>query len=307
MPEVLVAGEALVDLVPDSPRPLPEVESFSRRAGGAPANVAVALSRLGHTPRFDTRVGADAFGRFLADTLDAEGVGDHVQRDAERDTALAVVSHAPGDDSFQFYRTDTADCHLDTARVPDRALDDASWLVVGGVMLSQEPGRTAIRDLVARARDRDCRVAFDPNGRPDLWDSKHERREVTDRLLSESDLVVTSPDDLPWLPDAEFADAVLSAGPSAVAVTRGDEGAGLLATDDSPWGDTAVDHPGFDAAVVDPTGAGDAFTAGLVAAILGERSARDAVAYANACGAAAVTARGAMPALPTRADAESFL
>lgn len=302
-----MAGETLVDFVPDSPRPLPEVESFTRRAGGAPANVAVALSRLGHHPRFDTRVGADAFGRFLADTLDAEGVGDHVQRDAERDTAVAFVSHAPGDDSFSFYRDDTADCHLDTTRVSSDALDAAEWLVVGGVMLSAEPGRTAIFDLVERAREHDCRVAFDPNGRPALWESKHERREVTDRALSASDLVVTSPDDLPWLPDAGFADAVLSAGPSAVAVTRGDAGAGLLTTDSSPWGETAVDHPGFDAAEVDATGAGDAFTAGLVVAILDDRDAESALAYANACGAAAVTARGAMPALPDREAAESFL
>lgn len=307
MSEVVVAGETLVDFVPRTRDALADVESFDRRAGGAPANVAVALSRLGHRPAFFTRVGGDAFGDHLADVLEGEGVGEFVQRDPDRATALAFVGRDPDDPRFSFYREDTADCHLDTSRVPDSLLERASWLVVGGVMLAARPGRDAIRDLVSRARAADCGVVFDPNGRPELWESAEERRDVTRSLLADADVVVAGRDDLPWLTADAFAESVLDSGPSAVAVTRGAAGAALHAREGSPWGASDVSHPGFSVEAVDDTGAGDAFTAGLVASLADGRSAEETVAFANACGAAAVTGTGAMTALPSNADVERYL
>lgn len=197
-PDVLVAGETLIDFLPavaeagglaaeetgqsrdetgpsaepdrtGAPTGLAGVERFVRRPGGAPANVAVALARLGPAPWFWTRVGADPFGDFLAVTLEMQGLPDRfVERDPEAATTLAFVSG--GDDpAFTFYRDGTADTRLEPGTVPDDVLATVDWCYAGGVALAEEPARTAIIDLVDRAAEHDVTVAFDPNARPELW------------------------------------------------------------------------------------------------------------------------------------------
>jgi len=118
--DVLVAGETLIDFIPEGPGALDEIEGFARRAGGAPANVAVALSRLDEVPLFWTRVGADPFGDFLADTLAEYGVPDRfVERDPDAETTLAFVTHdEDADRSFSFYRDGTADTRMRSGTVP---------------------------------------------------------------------------------------------------------------------------------------------------------------------------------------------
>jgi fructokinase len=298
-PAVLVAGEALVDFIPRSEGPLATVECFERRAGGAPANVAAALAALGEPAWLATRLGADAFGEFLAETLAERGVPDRfVQRDPERQTALAfVASDAEG--GYTFRREGTADLHLDTAAVPDAALDAASVVCVGGVMLAAEPGRSATFELVARARRHDCTVVFDPNSRPELWDG--DRGPVVDRMLGLADVLKVATDDRLVAGTAtEAARSLLDAGPGVVVVTRGADGAFGAADGTGPWPAEEVDHPGYAVDAVDATGAGDAFLAGLIAARVEGRSLTDAVDIAAAVGALATTETGAMAALPTR-------
>ena len=118
--EALVAGEALIDFIADSHGPLTAVESFSRRAGGAPASVAVGLARLDRTPWFCTALATDAFGDHLATVLDREGVRDRfVRREPDAQTALAIVSHSEdADREFTFYRQGTADRPFDASGVP---------------------------------------------------------------------------------------------------------------------------------------------------------------------------------------------
>ena len=317
--DVLVAGETLIDFLPDTSGPLSTVENFSRRAGGAPANVAVALSRLNVVPWFWTRVGEDPFGDFLATTLNEYGVpGRFVERDTEARTALAFVSHdADADRAFTFYRDGTADARLEPGGVPDDALDELSWAYVGGVMLAADPGRTATFDIAERAAERDCTVVFDPNARPELWDADDFEATVGE-MLELVDVVKATPEDLraagfegesPEL----LARAVCSTGPHTVLLTLGDSGSFAHSTDEAPWGAGAASHAGYAVEPVDTTGAGDAFTAGAIAAFAdGESSAdsetslSDVLAFANAVAALTTTAAGAMTALPSREAVREF-
>ncbi|MFC7080546.1 carbohydrate kinase family protein [Halorussus caseinilyticus] len=332
-PDILVAGEALIDFLPDGPGPLSGVENFSRRAGGAPANVAVALARLDAVPWFWTRVGEDPFGDHLAETLASFGVPDRfVERDPAAKTALAFVSHdADADRAFTFYRDGTADTRVEPGGVPDEILDSVSWVYVGGVMLAADPGRTATLDLAERG-ERDCTVVFDPNARPELWDSDEEFATAVHEMLAYADVVKATPEDLAAAgfgsEDAEdesespenLAASVVESGPHTVLLTLGGSGAFARSTDAAPWGSGAASHGGYEVeSVADTTGAGDAFTAGALAAFATgtdreggattdptDRSLSDLLGFANAVAAVTTTAPGAMTALPTREEVRQF-
>ena len=316
MPEILVAGETLVDFIPDAPGPLASVESFSKRPGGAPANVAVGLARLGATPDFWTRIGTDPFGDFLAAALDDEGIpGAYVERDPDAKTTLAFVSL--GEDAereFSFYRERAGDTRMETGRVAEPSAFD--WVHLDALSIDTEPSRGAVIDLGERAAAADVTVSFDPNARPERWD-EFSYAESVEAGFALADVVKATPDDLRvagFEGDApELARAVADHGPHTVVITLGGEGAFAYATPESPWHEgesadaaTEVAHPGYDVTPVDTTGAGDAFTAGAVASLAGGSSLEETVAFANAVAATATTAEGAMTALPTRDAVEAF-
>jgi len=336
-PAILVSGETLVDLLPDRPGPLRGVERFTRRAGGAPANVAIALARLGVTPYFHSRIATDPFGEFLAGALADAGVpARFVTRDPERRTGLAFVSHDDdADRGFTFFRERSADTALDDAVVPDEVLADLEYVYVGGVLLPTEPARTSTFSLVERAGAQGCAVFFDPNYRPELWPDDDAYRTTLDRMLALADVVKATPEDFAA---SRFADddpldvaaGVAEAGPHTVFLTRGAAGATAVATDDAPWPSGTVTHRGYPVDPVDTTGAGDAFTAGVLAAlatdVAGQEAAvatdragdgstpgpgdvpslGDALDFANAVAAFTTTAEGAITALPDRAAVRAF-
>lgn len=313
MTDIVVAGETLVDFIPDEPGPLSAVEQFTRRAGGAPANVAVGLSRLDRTPTFWTRVGEDAFGDFLVETLAENDLPlANVERDPDAPTSLAFVSHdETADRQFSFYRDGTADTRMEPGGVDDDALSAADWVHVGGVTLTDDPSRTATFDLMERARENDCTVSFDPNARPELWTGEHDFADSVRRAFELADVVKATPEDLAaagvTADDPEsLVRAVSDHGPHTVFVTLGADGSVAVGTDDAPW-PGEVRHAGYEVDPVDTTGAGDAFTAGVIAALAADESLAEAVAFANAVAAAATTGTGAMAALPDRNAVEAFL
>lgn len=187
---VLVAGETLIDWVPDGPGPLEDVAGFERRAGGAPANAAVGLARLGQPPLFWTRIGADPFGRYLERTLADHGLPDRfVERDESAKTTLAFVTHdADGDREFTFYREETADTRLEPGRIDDGTLADCEWVYAGGVTLARGSSRDATLDLLERAAAAGCTVSFDPNLRPELWASADAFASVVGDALAHVDV-----------------------------------------------------------------------------------------------------------------------
>jgi fructokinase len=315
---VLVAGETLIDFIPQQTGPLAAVETFSRRAGGAPANVAAGLAHLDTLPDFWTRVGDDAFGDYLTEVLTDAGLDDtYVEVDEEAKTGLAFVSLGEeAEREFSFHRHESADTRLQSGRVDDAALADVEWVHVGGVTLADEPARTATLDLVERARAADATVSFDPNARPELWAGADVSfAETLEEVLGRVDVLKATPDDLAATgididhdAPARTAEALLDRGPHTVFLTLGGEGSVVAASADAPWADgpTTVGHDGYTVEPVDTTGAGDAFTAGIIAALVDGERVDEALGFGNAVAAVTTTAQGAMTALPTREEVAAF-
>lgn len=312
-PRILVAGETLVDFLPDRAGPLADVASFERRPGGAPANVAVGLARLDRTPHFWTRVGADPFGAFLTDWLADAGLpARFVERDRNAATSLAFVTHEEGERSFTFYRDGTADTRLEPGRVPDDVVESVEWVIVGGVTLASGRSREATVDLLARAAD--ATVAFDPNHRPELWPSEAAFQTTVSDAIGHVDVLKATTRELRLLgasgDDPEALGRALTErpeGPHTVLVTLGDGGSLLVATARAPWGETVARHGGFEVATVDTTGAGDAFLAGTVVGFLDGRPPRETLAFANAVAALTTTESGATAGFPDRERVAAFL
>ena len=315
MADILVAGETLVDLLPNPGETLDDVDGFTHRPGGAPANVAVGLSRLGAGPAFWTRLGIDSFGGFLGETLGDEAIdGSYVER-VEGNTTLAVVSPPGVDDRrFRFYGSRDVTFGFDPTAIPTDALDDCSWVHLGGVALTHPDGRAAMQKLAAEAGRRDCIVSFDVNYRPDLVpDGEREAvRDAIRAVLADSDVVFASDEDvaaagLSSREGASLARDIIEFGPHTVVVTLGEAGALAVGSADAPWDDGTARHDGFAVDAVDTTGAGDAFSAGLIAQLAAGVTDLDAaLAFANATAALSVQDRGGMTALPERATVESF-
>ena len=312
-PDVLVVGEALIDFIPHSRGPLGSVESFSRRPGGAPANVAVRLAALDRPPWFWTRLGADPFGEHLAGTLSDAGLPDRfVTRDPDARTTLAFVGHdEDADRSFTFYRDGTADTRLEAGVVADDDLEAVECVYVGGVVLASEPSRSAVVDLVERASAHGCTVYFDPNFRPELWNPT-EFESVAGDLLERVDVVKATVEELGRCGFAgdtreEVCEAACERGPHTVLMTLGREGAFAYCDERSFWGPAALERPAFDVEAVDTTGAGDAFVAGTVHGIVEGATLEDTLNAANAMAALGTTVEGAMEDPPSRARVDRFL
>jgi fructokinase len=311
--DVLVFGEALVDFFPQAPGiPLAECELFQRHLGGAPANVAVGLARLGVRVGLMTLVGPDDFGRFVRDRLAAEGVdvsGVGVHRTAK--TGITFVSvGAHGERSFLFFRHPSADQMIAEHDVDGALIARARVLHVGSSTLSREPARAATLKAIRLARAQGLFVSSDPNWRPHLWENPAEAGVFLRELVATCDVVKVSDDELAPLtgvtdPEAG-AQKVRALGCPVVVVTLGARGCYVASPAGSAW------WPGERVDAIDTTGAGDGFVAGFLATLApalragrhpGDLTADElgrACQAGNKIGAAVVTRLGATTGLPTR-------
>lgn len=316
MPVAVCLGEALVDFVADvSGVSLIECPGFRKAPGGAPANVAVGLARLGVPAAFLGKVGDDPFGHFLEQTFAGAGVVTQwVRFDPSARTGLAFVSlQSNGERDFAFYRNPSADMLYRADEIPDAALTDCRIYHFGSITLIQDPSRTATLDAAARAREEGAIISYDPNLRAPLWpDLDTARREIL-AALPLADLVKVSEEEAEFLygpgTPEEQAERLLAAGPRLAAVTRGAAGC-YLATPQF-----AVESPGFTVDVVDTTGAGDGFVAGLLTGLLEiggldtltPDSLQEIGRFANAVGGLTCRQKGAIPALPDTPAVRLFL
>ena len=168
--DILTIGEVLIDLT-QTGRDEKGIPQFAANPGGAPANLAVAASRLGAKTAFIGKVGADGFGRYLSDVLTQNGVdASGVAVDRQHPTTMAVVSvDASGERDFSFYRGANADVMLSKEDIPDAALEQAKIVHFGSVSLTADPSRSATLDAVGRAKAMGKTITYDPNYRANLW------------------------------------------------------------------------------------------------------------------------------------------
>jgi fructokinase len=314
--DVLCFGEIIVDFFPAGPGiAVRDADVFYRHAGGAPANMATGLARLGRRAGLMTLVGRDEFGAFLRRRLEEEGVdtaalGTHPSL---RTGITFVAVSSAGERSFTFYRHPSADQAISEADVDPAQVARARVFHFGSSTLSREPARAATWKAVAAARAAGAIVSCDPNLRPHLWSDLDEARAQVRRAVAASDLVKVSDDELAPIVGTRDVDAGLAAlralGPALVVVTRGARG---CVYDGVACG--RGEAPGLEVPVVDTTGAGDGFVAGLLAQLApafaggrrpGELTGDEvaaACAFANRVAARVVGRFGATAALPRTID-----
>ncbi|MDG9715203.1 carbohydrate kinase [Streptomyces sp. DH24] len=249
---IVVAGEALIDLVPQGTGALADLKPA---LGGGPYNTAVALGRLGSPTAFCSRVSDDAFGEALLDRLRETGVDvSWVARGAEPTTLAVATVDADGSAAYSFYVEGTADRLF---RAPDALPSGVRAVSFGTCSLVLEPGATAYEDLMRRAAAQGVFTALDPNIRAGLIPDADAYRARFRRWLPSVSLLKLSEEDAYWLGGTPRE--WLAAGPAAVVVTRGGDGLTVFTRD---GGEYSV--PGERVDVVDTIGAGDTVNAALL-------------------------------------------
>ncbi|MBM7787630.1 carbohydrate kinase family protein [Tenggerimyces flavus] len=262
---VLVFGEALVDVVADPDDP----QRFTAHPGGSPANLSIALARLGVQVEFAGRISDDRFGGLIRAHLTANDVDLSYSVEAPEQTTLAIVTLDENRAAeYAFYSTGTADWQWTDAELPRELGPEIAAVHGGSMTLAMAPGGEVIERFLASQRAERV-VTIDPNVRPDIIGPLDAYRVQLERWLKIADIVKVSSDDLAVV----YGDAdplaiardwrAVEGGPSLVVVTcAGDGSFALLDADDEP-----VRRAPEPVTVVDTVGAGDSFMAGLLDAL----------------------------------------
>ncbi|KAK8467046.1 hypothetical protein PHAVU_008G234800 [Phaseolus vulgaris] len=310
-PLVVCFGEMLIDFVPTvNGLSLAEAPAFKKAPGGAPANVAVGISRLGGSSAFIGKVGEDEFGYMLADILKENNVNHEGMRfDPGARTALAFVTlRSDGEREFMFYRNPSADMLLQEDELDlDLIRKQAKIFHYGSISLITEPCKSAHIAAAKAAKDAGVVLSYDPNLRLPLWPSEDSAREGILSIWETADIIKVSEEEISFLTKGEdpYDDAVVRKlfheNLKLLLVTEGAEGCRYYTKEFSGR------VKGLKVDAVDTTGAGDAFVAGILSQLAEnpsllqkEEELRDSLKFANVCGALTVTERGAIPALPTK-------
>lgn len=306
MARVWVTGDAVVDLIPDSET------SYLKCPGGAPANVAVAISRLGGDSAFFGRVGQDPLGRFMKQVLKDEGVDtQYMLLDEEHRTSTVIVDlDDHGERSFTFMVKPSADQFLQPQDVP--AFKQGEWLHVCSIALANEPSRSTTLAAMKAIKAAGGYVSFDPNLREEVWLNPADLKSVVLQAVALADVVKFSDDELLFLTDKDDLQTALSwlneqYDLPLIVITQGKKGALVIHNNEQQLITGKPVNP------VDTTGAGDAFVGGLLAGLVAcddwhnNDNLLKIIRQANACGALATTAKGAMTALPTATQLVEYL
>ncbi len=316
MPKALCIGELLIDFVSTTPDvTLAEAPGFVKAPGGAPANVAVGLAKLGMDAGFIGKVGADAFGDFLRETLQQNSVNTDylISGEGSRTTLAFVATRSDGMKDITFYRHPGADIQLLPDEINIDYVQSAELFHYGSVSLSHSPSREATLHAIQSARAGGARLSYDPNLRLMLWDNATDAKRWIWEAMPYADVVKISEEEWEFVTgDADLEQGIkriLGLGVKLLVVTLGERGCYYT----NGFAEGFVD--GFIVDVVDTLGAGDAFVAAMLTQLRQymdltalEKDQLDPIMrYANAAGALATQKVGVIPALPTPVDIEGFL
>ncbi|MRX54106.1 aminoimidazole riboside kinase [Bacillus idriensis] len=310
--EIISLGEALIDFIPvDSDNMI-----YQKSPGGAPANVAVGLARLGADSAFLGKVGNDVLGTFLKDTLASYGVHtNHMMLSDEAKTGAVFITLAEnGERSFDFYINPSADRFLKREELNESLFEDSKILHYGSISMISEPSRSATIRAVELARKNRMIVSYDPNLRLSLWENEEAARETILSMFESADLIKISEEELEFL----TGEATIEKGVEKLSdyniplllVTLGSEGSYAFTQNV-----TARIHA-MQVNAVDTTGAGDAFVSGVLyklneyegnLASLTEKELQDIGRFASVSGGLAASVKGAMTALPTLKEVQGIL
>ncbi|CAA2985093.1 probable fructokinase-7 [Olea europaea subsp. europaea] len=315
---VICFGEMLIDFVPTvGGVSLAEAPAFQKAPGGAPANVAVCIAKLGGSSAFIGKVGEDEFGHMLADILKENKVNiSGVRYDPDARTALAFVTlRADGEREFMFFRNPSADMLLRESELDIDFIKKASIFHYGSISLIKEPCRSTQLSAMAIAKKSGSILSYDPNLRLPLWPSEEAARKEIMSIWNQADVIKISEEEITFLTEGDDPnddDVVLKKlfHPNLRLLLVSEGKAGCRYYTKQFKGRV---H-GVQVKPIDTTGAGDAFVGGFLYCLASdmnlyqdENRLREALFFANACGALTVTANGAIPALPTKQAVQQII
>ena len=309
---VICLGEALIDrLGPLGGDPARD-QPVDDRLGGAPANVACGLARLGTAVSFVGRVGGDAIGADFQHLFSQRGVDTStLQLDPSRPTRIVLVRRSgDGERQFQGFAGDQGDGFADQALQPVALPSTARWLLVGTIPLASAQSAQALLDAVAQARSQGIALALDVNWRPTFWDPAADpvagptqaAQSAIRPLLEQAALIKLAREEALWFFAGDDPRVISSGLPQRPDVVVTDGAAPVR------WcigGESGTQPALSPSQVVDTTGAGDAFTAGLLHRWLAPVAER--LRFAAACGALVCAGAGGIDPQPTEAQVEAFL
>jgi len=316
---IVTLGEAVIDFVSEEPGvDLKGASGFHKMFGGAPANVAIGVTKLGVSAGFVGKVGNDAFGHYLEEELIQAGVDTSCLyfSEAAKTTLTFVSLTSQGDRDFVFYRDPGADALLLAQEITEQYIQGANALHLGSISFISSVSRDATCRAIEFAKNYGLTISMDPNIRLSLWKNEEEARKVIRDALVHCDLCKLSKEEAEFLSGKanvrEAASDLLELGPGLVIVTLGPRGCFYK------HGSREGTIEGYEVQVKDTTGAGDAFTAGFLSHIvhngllgdlisLEEKDLVDALRYANAVAAMTTTDYGATSAFPDAKQVDKFI
>ena len=314
--DVTALGELLVDFTQNG---LSEQGNrlFEANPGGAPANVLAMLRKLDKRCAFIGKVGSDAFGELLANTVSELGVDTRgLKRDAEIPTTLALVHTLPGGDrDFSFYRKPGADIMLSADELDEDLLTGCRIFHFGTLSLTDEPVKSATHAAVQCAREAGALISFDPNLRPPLWRSMDDAKDAIRWGLQQCDILKIADNELEFMTgetDFDRGAAILRAEYPNIRLLNATAGADGSY---SYYGDQRVFEPACRlGGVIETTGAGDTFCACVLNFVLengldglSETQLSEMLRFANTAAYIVTTRKGAIRSMPERAQVEELL
>ena len=286
---------------------------FAQNPGGAPANVAVAVAKLGGHTAFIGKAGKDMHGEFLKSVLEKENVEtEGMLLDEKYFTTLAFVNiDENGERTFSFARKPGADTRMEKEEIDVDILDKTHIFHVGSLSLTEQPARDTTHYAIRRAKEKGSIISYDPNYRASLWKDEETAKKQMRSLVPYVDIMKISDEETKLLTDKESpeeaTEILFRKGVKIVAVTLGSDGAYLYCKEGS------VHIPGFVSKAVDTNGAGDSFWGGFLYCIskAGKRpeaftmdELKEYVRFGNAVASLCVERKGAIPAMPELAQVE---
>ncbi len=313
MAKVVALGELLIDFAQISTEN--GYPTMKAHPGGAPCNYLAALNKYGISTAFIGKVGGDAFGKALVDTMEKTGIDTRgIVMDEKVFTTLAFVTNdEKGDRSFSFARKPGADTCLTWEEVDKSLIDECDIFHFGTLSLTDEPSKSATEQAVAYAKEKGKLISFDPNLRKPLWNDISKARDVMKWGLSQADIVKISDEEVEFLWHGLVGESEAryklgnEFGISLVMITKGENGA-IIANKDNI---VRVNTPKVN--VIDTTGAGDIFGGSAVARLLELNKHPDALTaeeleyigkYAATAASLSTEKQGGIPSVP---DKESVL
>lgn len=317
MKTLCAIGEALIDFIPETKgQRLKDVITFKRVAGGAPANVAGAVARLGGKARFLTQLGNDAFGDYIIDCLKESGIDTtFIKQTSEFDTSLAFVSLADdGNRDFKFYRRSAADLQFTKEDIKKEMLADVGYVHFCSVSLVDFPMKQAHIKLIEEAIKQDIKISFDPNLRLSLWDDDEALKKTVLEFIPYADILKISDEELEFITGYKHIEDALPMifknRTSFVIYTMGKDGAYLYTKDGRK-----LFAPSYEIEVKDTTGAGDSFIGAFLYKLLEnesdfmgyeEEALLSYLKFANLYAAYTTTKEGALGAMANQKEIQAF-